>query len=394
MKDSIQKLWKKLKPVIKGVDPVLFACATLLSVISILTIWGAVDNFGMSKLRMQIFIFFVGIIVTVLISAIDYRVIVDKLWLPMLIGSVLLLIITLIWGSSGADRETANKSWLVIPFTGFMIQPSEFIKFTFICTFSKHLYTVQKDINKPLTLLLLLLHAGLVVGPILLSGDLGVALIYLAIIAVMLFCAGLHPGYFAGALVLAVLLSPFLWSYLEEYQRQRIIIGFYPELDPMGKGMQPLMSRTAIAAGGFFGCGIFGGSYYEPLPASHTDFIYATICEKFGFLGGALVIILFMLIVVRIFMIARTAGRSDFGGLICVGIGSMLVVQVLLNVGMCFAMLPVIGITLPFLSCGGSSMLATFMMFGLLHNVHAHSHGVKAASEGDTFDMDISLYDS
>ncbi|MBR2722453.1 MAG: FtsW/RodA/SpoVE family cell cycle protein [Clostridia bacterium] len=390
----MDKLFGKVKSIVKGIDPMLFFCATLLSVISILTIWGAVDNFGMSKLRMQIFIFFVGIVVTVLISTLDYRVIVDKLWIVMLVGSVILLLITLIWGSTGADRETANRSWLTIPGTGLMIQPSEFVKFTFICTFARHLYTVQKDVNKPKTLLLLLLHAGAVVGPILLSGDLGVALIYCAIIAIMLFCAGLHPGYFAAGLFLAVLLSPFLWASLEDYQQQRIIIGFYPELDPMGKGMQPLMSRDAIAAGGFFGQGIFGGSLYEPLPASHTDFIFATVCEKFGFLGGSVVIILFMLIVSRIFMVARSAGHSDFGGLICVGVGAMLVVQILLNVGMCFAMLPVIGITLPFLSCGGSSMLATFMMFGLVHNVYAHSHGVKADSVTDTLDIDISLYDS
>jgi rod shape determining protein RodA len=197
----------------------------------------------------------------------------------------------------------------------------------------------------------------------------------------MLFCAGLHPLYFLGLAVVIVLLFPYLWDHLSGYQQQRIIIGFNPESDPLGYGMQPLMSRDAIAAGGFTGVGLLTGGYYEILPASHTDFIYATVCEKFGFLGGALVIGLFMVMVVRIFMIARAADRTDYGGLICVGIGGMLVVQILLNVGMCFAMLPVIGITLPLLSCGGSSMLATFMMFGLMHNVYAHSDGVRRELE-------------
>lgn len=389
----MEALWNKIKAVAGNVDPVLFCCATLLSLISIITVWGAVDNFGASKLRMQIAMFLLGMVVTVIIACIDYRVIVDKLWPYMLMGSILLLVITLLWGSSGAERETANRSWLPIPGTGLMIQPSEFIKFTFICTFAKHLYTVQKSINRPKTLLPLLLHAGAVAGLILLSGDLGVALVYLAIIALMLFCAGLHPGYFAGALLIVLLLSPFLWSHLEEYQRQRILIGFQPELDPLDKGMQPLLSRSAIAAGGFFGQGVLGGVYYETLPASHTDFIYATVCEKFGFLGGALVIILFMVMVVRVFMIARTASSSDYGGLICVGVGGMLVIQILLNVGMCFAMLPVIGITLPLLSCGGSSMLATFMMFGLLHNVRSHSHAVRMENRKDVFDIDVSLLD-
>lgn len=390
----MQKVWNIVKEAIHNIDPVLFGCSTLLSLISIVTIWGAVDNFGMSKLKMQIAIFIVGIFFTFLIAFVDYRVIVDKLWPWMLAGSFLLLVATLVFGKSGENMETANKSWLAIPGTGLMIQPSEFVKFTFICTFSKHLFTVQDHINKPLTVLLLLGHAALILGPILVSGDLGVALIYMAIIAIMLFCAGLHLGYFAGAAVLIVLLFPYIWDHLAEYQQQRIIVGFHPELDPLDKGMQPLLSRTAIAAGGFWGNGIFGGSHYEILPASHTDFIYATICEKFGFAGGALVIIIFMVMVVRVFMIARAAGRADYGGLICVGIGSMLVVQILLNIGMCFAMLPVIGITLPLLSCGGSSMLATFMMLGLLHNVYAHSDGMRAIKEKPTFDLDISLLNS
>lgn len=390
----MQKVWSMIKEAIRSIDPVLFGCATLLSVISIVTIWGAVDNFGTSKLKMQVAIFIVGIFVTVVIALIDYRVIVDKLWIWMLVGSVLLLVVTLLFGSSGENRETANTSWLKIPGTGFMIQPSEFIKFTFICTFAKHLFTVRDHVNKPLTVLLLGGHAGLVVGPILLSGDLGVALVYVGIIAIMLFCAGLHPLYFAGAALVLVLIFPYLWDHLEPYQQQRIVIGFDPELDPMGKGMQPLLSRDAIAAGGFFGQGILGGYYYEILPASHTDFIYATVCEKFGFLGGSVVIILFMIMVVRIFMHARTAGRSDYGGLICTGVGAMLVIQILLNVGMCFAMLPVIGITLPLLSCGGSSMLATFMMLGLLHNVYAHSDAIRDSAARKTFDIDISLLDS
>ncbi len=390
----LEDLFDRVRTVVKRIDPVLFVCATLLSVISILTVFGAVENFGMSKLRMQVLIFLIGVIVTVIISCIDFRVIVDKLWIYMLVGSVLLLLITLVFGSTGENMETSNKSWLKIPGTGLMIQPSEFIKFTFICTFSKHLFAVRDHINKPLSVLFLGAHALLVVAPILLSGDLGVALVYLAIIGIMLFCAGLHPGYFLGFFALLVILAPYLWDHLAPYQQERILVGFNPELDPMGKGMQPLLSRQAIAAGGLIGKGLLTGGYYEILPASHTDFIYATVCEKFGFLGGAAVLLIFIVMVVRIFMLARTASQSDCGGLICVGIGGMLIVQILINIGMCFGMLPVIGITLPFLSCGGSSMLAIFMMFGLLHSVHGHSHAVRDFERVDTFDIDVSLLDS
>ena len=192
-------------------------------------------------------------------------------------------------------------------------------------------------------------------------------------------------------LAAVVAAAPFLWSHLSERQQMRILVGFNPELDPEHYGWQPLLSRDTIAAGGFFGHGINGGSLYEVLTASHTDFIFATVCEKFGFLGGAIVIMIFMVMIVRIFMIARNASNSDYGGLICVGVGAVLIVQVVENIGMCLAMLPVVGITLPFLSCGGSSMLATFMMFGLLHNVHAHSKGVRDAEQIDTLDLNISL---
>ena len=375
---------------IRSVDPVLFFSVMALCLISITTVYGAVDNFGQSKLKMQVAMFILGSIVTVVIASIDYRLIVERLWLPMLVASAVILLITLLFGESGVNMETGNKSWLKIPIINYMIQPSEFVKFALVCSFSKHLFDLQGQINKPKSVLYLALHAGSIVALILLSGDLGVALVYLCIIALMLFCAGLHWGYFAGAAALLTILSPYLWDALEPYQQRRIIVGFNPELDPLGKGYQPLLSRQAISNGGFVGNGVMGGHYYEILDASHTDFIFATICEKFGFLGGLLVLILFMVIVVRIFMIARFSIHSDFGGLICVGVGAMFVTQILENIGMNLAMLPVVGITLPFLSCGGSSMLATFMMMGLVHSVYSHSEAM-IESRADTLDIDISL---
>ena len=373
----MEDVWEKIKAYIRYavrcVDPVLFFSITALGILSIVTIFGAVDNFGMSKLKMQIAMFLVGSVATVVIATLDFRVIVNKLWLPFFIGSVILLGITLIWGKSGVSMETGNKSWLQIPLVGLMIQPSEFVKFAFICTFSRHLFLHPKSVAG------LALHAGIIVALILKSGDLGVALVYLAIIAMMLFCAGLHLGYFGGGTVALVLLSPYLWEKLAFYQQRRIIVGFNPDLDPQGKGYQPLLSRRAISHGGFFGRGLFSGGYYESLDASHTDFIFATICEKFGFIGGLFVIITFCVIVVRIFRIARIANNSDCGGLICAGVGAMFLAQILENLGMALAMLPVVGITLPFLSCGGSSMLATFLMMGLVHSVYAHSNAVRSS---------------
>jgi rod shape determining protein RodA len=150
----------------------------------------------------------------------------------------------------------------------------------------------------------------------------------------------------------------------------RILIGFQPELDPSGYGLQPLLSIKTISAGGFFGRGINSGGFYEILPASHTDFIFATYCEMFGFLGAIIFIAVMILLVIRIINLAKSC-RNEFGSLICIGIAGMFIVQSVINVGMCLAMLPVIGITLPFMSYGGSSMLALYIAMGFVHAISA-----------------------
>ena len=373
----LKKLKANLSLGIRRVDPVLLICTLVLLGISLLTIWGAVDNFGMSKLRMQLAMGILGVFATLVVVNLDYHVILDRLFWFMLIFSAAILAVTLVLGSTGAAMETTNKSWLTIPGIGIDIQPSEFVKITFICTFSKHLWTVHDRINHPKTLLFLLLHAGLIVGLILLSGDLGVALVYMALFLVMLFCAGLHLWCFGGALAAVAFVLPFLWDYLETYQQDRILVGFSPELDPLYRGWQPLLSRQCIENGGLFGVGLFGGGDYEQLAASHTDFILATVAEKFGFVGVLLVLVALVVMIVRILQIARLS-RRDYGMYLCVGVAAVMIAQILENVGMCLGILPVIGLTLPFVSCGGSSLLATFMLVGIVHSVAAHRPGLRA----------------
>ena len=360
-----------LMDALRRVDPILLLCTTVLSVISLVTVYGAVDNFGMSKLKMQFAMTVLGVILTFIMANLDYHVILDRLWLPLLVFSAGILALTLVAGDTGAAMETAGKSWLTIPVIGIAIQPSEFVKITFICTFSKHLQSVRGTINKPRTLIGLCLHALLIVGLILLSGDLGVALVYMALVLVMLFGAGLHWGYFAGVGAGVAVAFPFLWDFLASYQQDRIVVGFNPSLDPKDKGWQPLLSKQCIENGGLFGVGLHGGGDYEALTASHTDFILATVCEKFGFVGGLLVIATLVALVMRVLWIGRQASH-DYGMLISVGVAGVLIAQTLENVGMCLAILPVVGITLPFLSCGGSSVLATYILVGMVHSVKSH----------------------
>jgi rod shape determining protein RodA len=289
----------------------------------------------------------------------------------MFLASVFLLAVTLLFGSTGENMETANRSWIRIPIVDIAVQPSEFVKIAFLCTFAKHIELVKKTINHPKSLLGLALHAGAIVGLILLSGDLGVSLVYFGIIAFMLFCAGLSGWYFLGVAVIAVVSFPLLWELLRTDQQNRIIFGFQPELDPEGVGMQALMSRDAIANGGFFGRGINSGGIYEDLPASHTDFIFSTVCEKFGFIGGAVVVITLVVLALRLIWLAYRS-RDFVGRLICSGIAAVIILQTLENLWMCLALVPVVGITLPFMSAGGSSVFALYFLMGLAHSVYAH----------------------
>lgn len=356
-------------------DKVVLACSMLITLMSIVTIFGARENFGTSKLVMQIAMTFVGLLAIMVITHIDYRIFVERYWKLLFLASAALLAITLIIGETGANgTETANKSWLTIIKLGsrsFMIQPSEFVKIAFIISFSKHVSMVKKTINEIKTLIPLAIHALTIVGLILLSGDLGVALVYIGIVAIMLAFAGLNRWYFIGAILFVVIVFPFIWPFLNEYQQSRILIGFQPELDPTGYGFQPLLSLDAISAGGFFGRGINSGGFYEILPASHTDFIFSTYCEMFGFFGALVFLAVLLVLVLRMIKIAKGC-RHEFGALICVGIAGMFIVQSVMNIGMCLAIFPVIGITLPFMSAGGSSMLALWISMGFLHAISAH----------------------
>ena len=361
-----------LRERVRRVDPILFFAALALSLISILTILGAVDNFGRSKLIMQCAMTAVGIVVLFVIANLDYRFLVDRFSLLLFIGSVALLGITLLFGKSGENMETGNQSWLQLPFIGIAIQPSEFVKIAFLCTFSGHIQRVKNKLNHPLTVLGLLAHAGVIVGLILLSGDLGVALIYFGIILFMLYAAGLSGWYFLAAGVLITVAIPILWDFLKPYQQSRSLYGFSPEGGPADIVRQPLMSREVISRGGLFGRGLFEGGLYEELAASHTDFIFATVCEKLGFVGGFCVVVCLAIIAVRLLYLAMKS-RDTVGRLICAGVAAVIIFQTLENLWMCLAMVPVIGITLPFVSAGGSSMLALYMMMGLAHSVSAQA---------------------
>lgn len=354
---------------IRSIDPILFWCSLAISGLSIVTLISGLEVFGMRRLIMQVAMTVIGIVIIFVIANIDYREVVDKLYIAMFLGSVALMASTILFGNAVGG----NRSWITVFKAGSFevgIQPSEFVKATFIVSFSKHLDIVKDRINKIGSVAGLLVHAGIIIGLILISGDLGVALVYMGIVAVMLFCAGLSPWYFLGAATVIVAVFPFIWDMLQPYQQERFLVGFDPDLDPLGRGMHQIVCRRAISNGGLFGKGFSGATVYEDLFAADTDCIFATYCEMFGLVGAIVLVALYIVITVRIIYIARTAIK-DSGSLICAGVVGMMIVQTVENIGMNLCMLPMIGITLPFMSAGGSSVLAIYIIFGMVHSVRA-----------------------
>ena len=338
-----------------------------MTALSILTLAGGVEKFTVKRIIVQAVSAAIGMGCMVLISLFDYDAFIQKLTIPIFIFSVFSLLLVKAIGTGDG-----NVNWIDIPGLPVNIQPSEFVKIFFIITFAKHIDRVKVNLNHIKNVAALALHAGVIIGLILFTGDLGSAIVYVAIMAAMLFAAGLSLWYFAIVIVLMVAIFPYLWTLLKDYQRERIIYGFNPEGDPTFYGYQALLSRRAISAGGFRGLGLTGGSLYKSIPIAESDFLFAVMSEKFGFLGGFTYMVLMSVLVVRILHIARTA-RKDYGAYICVGVVAIFMAQTLENIGMCLAMLPVVGITLPFFSYGGSSMLAMYLCLGVVQSIHTHN---------------------
>lgn len=358
-----------LKDRLRQLDYYILFCAVGMNVMSLLVLYGASEVWGTRFFMVQSVASVLGLFAMLVLSYIDYDALISKMTVPIFIFSIVLMVTVLLFG---VDNGMGNKNWIRIPGIPFTIQPSEFVKITFIITFSRHINRVKANINNIKNVIMLLLHGGIIMGLVLLTGDLGSALVFAAIMAMMLFCAGLSAWYFVGAFALIAALSPVLWSHMKQYQQERIIYGFSPELDPQDTGYQALLSRSAISAGGVFGAGMFGGEVFKPLPQKESDFIFAVLCEKFGFIGGGIYILLMSVMVIRLLILARRA-RKDYGALICVGICTLFVAQSLENIGMCLAMLPVVGITLPFCSYGGSSMLAVYIYLGFVMSISSHN---------------------
>ena len=353
---------------LRSIDFTVFFCVIALSLLSITILFSINDEYIAPMYLVQGIAMVLGVGAMLFISQFDYQDICEKLTLPLYVISILLLVATLAIGQEG---DYGSKSWIRIPGIPVNIQPSEFVKLFLIITFAKHLSSEKKSINHPLTLIKLGAHVLPIILLVLKQGDLGTALVYMVMIVSMLFAAGLSLWYFLGIGVAVVILMPYIWPLLSEYQQMRILCGFNPELDPEVYGFQAIHARDAISSGGIFGKGLFGGTRYQSVPMAHSDSIFAIIGEKFGFVGCVIVFLLFIVLIARIIWIAKNA-RKTYSGYICIGISAVLISQFIENVGMNLATMPLVGITLPFLSYGGSSVLSLYLMMGIVESIYVH----------------------
>ena len=327
------------------------------------------EGFGINT---QISAIFIGVVLFVLFSYIDIDTIADKS-IALFVASMLLVSTLLIWGVGAA--EVGEVGWL--RFWGFGIQPAEVVKVPFVIIMAKMIsdYRERRNLSTMMSLLKIAAVTAMLVGLIMYaSGDVGNPLMFIVTMLTMLFIGGLRFRWFllGGAATAAV--SPLIWDYFfSPLQRDRIRAPFWPdEVDPLRQNVlwQSNMSIDAIASGGFSGQGLGNGRITQSgrMPAQHTDFIFSAAGEELGFVGCMLVLLLLTAIIIRC-MYVGIKSNSPLGMLVCMGVAGLLTAQTLLNIGMCLGIMPVIGITLPFFSYGGSSIVTFFAAAGIVSGV-------------------------
>lgn len=353
---------------LKKFDFILFFAVLILSIIGNLLVASATHSYsnGKSQVIVQIFATILGIALCLFLAFWDYEFIAKKF--KWIVGADIFMLVSVLILGIGAE-EVGGNSWIRIGPVG--IQPSEFVKIGFIVSFSYQLHLCQGKINEWKNLLLSLLHIAILVFLIMLQPDFGTTMVFIAVYAVMIFCAKIKWRYIFGAIGAVGISFPIMWKFFfKEYQKKRILTFFGIEADNQVSGYHVMQSKTAIGSGKMFGQGLFKGTLTQNdlLPAKHTDFIFAVAGEELGFFGAMLIVALIIFIVVRCYLTVLNA-KEPLGAYIALGVATMILVQSFENIGMTVGLTPVTGITLPFLSYGGSSMLTNYIAIGFVLNV-------------------------
>ena len=371
---SIKKLQPYIKQFWERADITMLIICVICSIFGTVMIYRASSSMVAAGWEMntnkpitvQVFSMFLGIGAYVLLTVIDADLLAGQ-W-KFLIGIQIALLIAL--RILGEDDGTGNRAW--IRFAGIGIQPSEIIKIIYIIVAAKQMTWLKeyRDINSFPSVAMMAGHFVLVFGAIVVvSSDLGSASIILCIFLTMFFALGVRLYWFAlgGAAISAMV--PLLWEYfLKPYQKNRLLAPYDPSIDPKNDGInwQTYQSKITLASGRT--TGVDAEHRYTAFTGKHTDFIFSCIGEELGMIGCIIVLILLTILIIRCVRIGLKAGRT-FDMLLCIGVASAMTFQMFINIGMCLGITPVIGITLPFFSYGGSSMVTMFAALGLVSGV-------------------------
>ncbi len=312
-----------------------------------------------------------GVLMYAVVSSIDVDFMSEHRGVLVAFNVIMLLLLI----PFGDDHSTGNKSWLTIPLVPVSIQPAEICKIAFIIIMASVMSSHQNDISSIPSVLHMVFHLGLVVGlNMVLSGDAGVSLIFVFIFIGMAFAGGVSMWWFLVGIAGIAVGIPILWPHLGQYQRERILVLINPEFDKMGTGARyhSKINLQSLTGGGLTGQGLFNGTRTQGgnLFAQHTDYIFSSMGEELGFFGCLGVILLEFAIIARCIQVGSRC-PDYMRRLICYGAASAMMFQVLINVGMCIGVMPVIGLTLPLVSYGGSSVVTIYATMGLVSGSYA-----------------------
>lgn len=372
----MDKIKKILKTYFRSTDTIALLCCIFLSILGVVVQYTLVHSSSAETLRItnrvflvQIAASLIGLVGAIIISCLDYRFIAE-LWKAYIPLSLFFMFLTFIIGVR-VDENIDDRAWLNLPF-GLSFQPSELLKICFILSFAYHLSKVKGSLNSPINIALLFAHGIAPIVLVHLQGDDGTALVFLFIFIVMIIMAGLDWKYIAFGIIGMAIILPLAWQYiLSDDQRNRFLSVYSSSFqDLQGAGYQQMRSGISIGLGEIFGKGLFQENYWY-VPKMHNDFVFSFISQALGFAGSMLVVLLLGGICFRSLANARSS-QDDLGSYICYGVFAMFFVQCVINIGMCCNIIPVIGITLPFLSAGGTSIVITYMGIGLMLSVHMH----------------------
>ena len=306
-----------------------------------------------------------GLSIMIVVSLIDLNFIKKHAYLFYLIGIILLIFATF-YGIVGKG----SRRWLNLG--GLVFQPSELIKILVIITLAK--FFDEKKIQSARDYIFLILPIFLILSPfflILIQPDLGTAMVVLLLGLIIFYISGISWKFFGVLSLFFIGSAPYIWGSLKEYQQKRILTLFDPESDPLGSGYHIIQSQIAVGSGGIFGKGWTKGSqsHLDFLPEKHTDFIFSMLGEEFGFLGTISVIGLICLITYLTYSIASKSFSDNFNKMVGYGIISNYFFVSMINMSMVIGILPVVGLPLPLVSYGGSSMISYFIGFGIILSI-------------------------